>query len=86
MHIDHRRHVKDIASANEAAKSVLESCGVDFCCKGEASLREACIHAEVDPTEIEQKAPRAPRPPDASVGRRREPRRPRRRGVSSGDS
>lgn len=55
MHIDRRRHVKDIASASEAAKSVLESCGVDFCCKGEASLREACINAEVDPSEIEQR-------------------------------
>ncbi len=54
MQIDHRRHVKDIASASEAAKSVLESCGVDFCCKGEASLREACINASVDPAEVEQ--------------------------------
>jgi regulator of cell morphogenesis and NO signaling len=55
MHIDHRRHVKDIASASDAAKSVLESCGVDFCCKGEASLREACLNAAVDPAEVEQK-------------------------------
>lgn len=63
MHIDHRRHVKDIASASEAAKSVLESCGVDFCCKGEASLREACIHAAVDPTEVEQKLRELPDAP-----------------------
>jgi len=55
MHIDHRRHVKDIASANEAAKALLESCGVDFCCKGEASLREACISAAVDPKEVERR-------------------------------
>lgn len=66
MHIDHRRHVKDIASSNEAAKSVLESCGVDFCCKGDASLREACINAEVDPTEVEQKLKELPELPARS--------------------
>jgi regulator of cell morphogenesis and NO signaling len=64
MHIDHRRHVKDIASASEAAKSVLESCGVDFCCKGEASLREACIHAAVDPSEVEQRLRELPETPN----------------------
>lgn len=63
MHIDHRRHVKDIARASEAAKSVLESCGVDFCCKGDASLREACINASVDPAEVEQRLRDLPESP-----------------------
>jgi iron-sulfur cluster repair protein YtfE (RIC family) len=54
MRIDPRGRVKDIASASEEAERVLETCGVDFCCRGEASLDEACAVAGVNPLEVER--------------------------------
>jgi len=55
MHVDPRGRVKDIASASEAAERVLESCGVDFCCKGDSTLREACAQAGVNEHEVERR-------------------------------
>ncbi len=44
--------VKDIALSNPAARHVLESAGVDYCCGGGKSLQEACLHADVPTEEI----------------------------------
>jgi regulator of cell morphogenesis and NO signaling len=44
--------VKEIATANPRAKRVLEDAGVDYCCGGEKSLHDACMHTNVSPEEI----------------------------------
>lgn len=44
--------VRDIAVENPGAKRVLEDAGVDYCCGGEKSLHEACMHAGVSANEI----------------------------------
>jgi regulator of cell morphogenesis and NO signaling len=47
--------VRDIAVADPGAKKVLEDAGVDYCCGGEKSLHEACMHAGVSAEEILQR-------------------------------
>ena len=44
--------VRNIAVENPGAKRVLEDAGVDYCCGGEKSLHEACMHAGVSANEI----------------------------------
>jgi regulator of cell morphogenesis and NO signaling len=44
--------VGEIATANPRAKRVLEDAGVDYCCGGEKSLHDACMHTNVSPEEI----------------------------------
>ena len=44
--------VRDIAVANPAAKKVLEDAGVDYCCGGEKSLHDACMHTGVSAEDI----------------------------------
>lgn len=44
--------VKDIALSNPAARQVLETAGVDYCCGGGKSLQEACMRADVSAEEI----------------------------------
>lgn len=60
MRIDPRGRLKDIASASEAAERVLESYGVDFCCHGDASLREACAGAGLDLGDVEHRLRECP--------------------------
>jgi regulator of cell morphogenesis and NO signaling len=55
MRIDPAGRVKDIASLSEEAEHLLESWGVDFCCKGDESLREACAKAGINPVEVERR-------------------------------
>jgi len=55
MRVDSSRRLKDIASASAAAERVLESYGLDFCCHGEASLREACAAAAADVAAVERR-------------------------------
>lgn len=43
---------KDIALSNPQARQVLENAGLDYCCGGDSSLHEACLHANVSPEEI----------------------------------
>ncbi len=47
--------LKDIANAGEAARLLLDRCGLDFCCEGDRSLGDACAHAglRVAPLEAE---------------------------------
>jgi len=44
--------VRDIALANPGATQILEQAGVDYCCGGDRSLRDACVHAGVSTEEI----------------------------------
>ncbi len=44
--------VKDIALANPEARRILEDAGVDYCCGGEKSLHDACLHTDVPTEEI----------------------------------
>ncbi len=52
MNFSSETRVKDIALSHPASKRVLEEARVDYCCGGEKSLQEACIHAGVDSEEI----------------------------------
>ncbi len=52
MDFNSETKMKDIALANPAARQVLEDTGLDYCCGGGKSLREACIHANVPPEEV----------------------------------
>ena len=44
--------VGEIAATNSRAKRVLEDAGLDYCCGGEKSLHDACMHTNVSPEEI----------------------------------
>ena len=44
--------VRDIAVANSNARQILEQAGVDYCCGGDKSLRDACTQSEVSLEEI----------------------------------
>jgi regulator of cell morphogenesis and NO signaling len=44
--------VKDIALANPEARRILEDAGVDYCCGGNKSLHDACLHTDVPTEEI----------------------------------
>jgi regulator of cell morphogenesis and NO signaling len=44
--------VNEIALSNPAARRVLEDAGLDYCCGGGKSLRDACLHAGVTTDEI----------------------------------
>jgi regulator of cell morphogenesis and NO signaling len=52
MKFNDETQVKEIALADPAAKQVLEDAGVDYCCGGSQSLREACFAAKVPTEEI----------------------------------
>jgi regulator of cell morphogenesis and NO signaling len=52
MNFGNETKVKDIALANPEARKVLEDAGVDYCCGGERSLHEACLHTDVPAEEI----------------------------------
>ena len=44
--------VREIVAANPGAVKVLEQAGVDYCCGGEKSLHDACMHTGVSSEEI----------------------------------
>jgi regulator of cell morphogenesis and NO signaling len=52
MNFSTETKVKEIALANPAARRILEDAGVDYCCGGGKSLREACMHAGITAAEI----------------------------------
>ena len=62
MRVDPHRRIKEIASASEAAERVLESCGVDYCCKGDVSLLEACAGAGLNARDVEKRLRELPDP------------------------
>jgi regulator of cell morphogenesis and NO signaling len=52
MNFNGATKVKEIAVADPGAKQILEESGVDYCCGGDKSLHEACMHADVSAEEI----------------------------------
>jgi regulator of cell morphogenesis and NO signaling len=52
MSLSGMTRVGEIAAANPRAKRVLEDAGVDYCCGGEKSLHDACMHTNVSSEEI----------------------------------
>lgn len=46
------RKVGEIAAANPSATRVFEEAGLDYCCGGQKSLHDACLHAGVSEEEI----------------------------------
>lgn len=44
--------MKDIALSSPAGRRVLEDAGLDYCCGGGKSLREACLRADVSAEEV----------------------------------
>src|SRR5215471_13165896 len=52
MSITATTKVGEIAAANPRAKKVLEDAGVDYCCGGEKSVHEACMHTGISAEEI----------------------------------
>lgn len=45
-------NVKDIALSNPDARRILEDAGVDYCCGGNKSLHDACLHSDIPTEEI----------------------------------
>lgn len=54
MNFNSESKVNEIALSNPAARRVLEDAGVDYCCGGSKSLRDACLHAGATAEEILQ--------------------------------
>ena len=52
MNLSTEMAVKDIALSNPRARHILEDAGIDYCCGGAKSLREACLKANVAEAEI----------------------------------
>src|SRR5690348_10138900 len=52
MNVDLNRTVRDLAVDNPAATRVFEKFGIDYCCGGGKSLREACAAANVAPDKL----------------------------------
>jgi regulator of cell morphogenesis and NO signaling len=52
MHFTEATRVGEIVRANPGAIRVLDEAGVDYCCGGEKSLQEACMHTGVSSEEI----------------------------------
>lgn len=52
MNVDLNRTVRDLAVENPAATRVFEKFGIDYCCGGSKSLREACAEANVAPDRL----------------------------------
>jgi len=52
MDLSRETTVKEIALSNPGARQILEDAGIDYCCGGEKSLRQACLKANVVDSEI----------------------------------
>lgn len=52
MEITSDTKVGDLAAANPSATRLLEEAGVDYCCGGQKSLHDACLHAGASEEEI----------------------------------
>jgi regulator of cell morphogenesis and NO signaling len=55
----------DIVAANPGAARILDRFGLDFCCHGDATLRDACADAGVDPDDVRAALDSLPSAPEA---------------------
>jgi regulator of cell morphogenesis and NO signaling len=55
MNFSSETRVNEIALSNPGARRVLEDAGMDYCCGGGKSLRDACLHAGVTADQILQR-------------------------------
>jgi regulator of cell morphogenesis and NO signaling len=56
-----KRTVGEIAAANPHAATLFDIVGIDYCCHGNLTLRDACAAAGLSPIEIRDAAQRLPR-------------------------
>lgn len=52
MNLSENTKVREVASSNSNARKILEQAGVDYCCGGDKSLRDACAQSETSFDEI----------------------------------
>lgn len=52
MNLSENIKVKEVAVSNSNARKILEQAGVDYCCGGDKSLRDACMQSDVPFDEI----------------------------------
>jgi regulator of cell morphogenesis and NO signaling len=52
MNVDLNSTVRDLAVENPAATRVFEKFGIDYCCGGGKSLREACTAGNIEPDKV----------------------------------
>ncbi len=60
--------VREIATKQPASVRVFESLGIDYCCGGQLSLREACERASVSPDEVLNRISAAENEPSTPAG------------------
>ncbi len=60
--------VREIAIKHPASVRVFESLGIDYCCGGQRSLREACERASVSPDEVVNQIFAAENEPSTAAG------------------
>ncbi|MGC1106504.1 MAG: iron-sulfur cluster repair di-iron protein [Candidatus Acidiferrales bacterium] len=46
MNLSENTKVRDVAVSNSNARKILEQAGMDYCCGGDKSLRDACIQSD----------------------------------------
>jgi regulator of cell morphogenesis and NO signaling len=64
MQLDSNRTVRDFALEYPNATRIFEKHGIDYCCGGGKSLREACAAANISPEEVLSSLSNAPRGDD----------------------
>lgn len=62
MNMSEETKVKEIAVSNATARKILEQAGVDYCCGGDKSLRDACTQSDASLDEIMERLRTAEEP------------------------
>lgn len=62
MNLSEKTKVKEIAVSNSNARQILEQAGVDYCCGGDKSLRDACTQSDASLDEIMERLQTADEP------------------------
>lgn len=63
MNVSENTKVKQVAMSNSNARKILEQAGVDYCCGGDKSLRDACTQSDASLDEIMERLQAAEEPP-----------------------
>lgn len=62
MNLSENTKVKEVAVSNSNARKILEQAGVDYCCGGDRSLRDACTQSDASLDEIMERLRSADEP------------------------